>query len=88
MDIQKFLLNDMLVLIPVLYVLGMMLKGTPNVKDWTIPWILLVIGVACAIGIGIGVGLPIVSAIVQGILVTGATVYVNQLVVQTKNKEE
>ncbi len=88
MDIQKYLIQQMLILIPVLYVIGMILKSTPKVKDWIIPWVLLVIGVIFAVLIGMGAEIPIVDAVVQGILVAGVTVFTNQLIVQTKYKEE
>ena len=40
-----------------------------------------------AVGIGITAGIPIVDAIIQGILVAGVTVFTNQLIMQTKEKE-
>jgi len=82
MDIIKYISEEALILIPVLYVIGMMLKNTPKVKDWLIPYILLVIGILGAISI---LGLS-VKSVIQGILVTGATVYTNQLIKQAKNK--
>jgi len=82
MDIIKYISDEALILIPVLYVVGMMLKNTPKVKDWLIPYILLVIGILGAISI---LGLS-VKSVIQGILVTGATVYTNQLIKQAKNK--
>ena len=83
MDIIKYISDEALILIPVLYVVGMMLKNTPKVKDWLIPYILLVIGILGAISI---LGLS-VKSVIQGILVTGATVYTNQLIKQAKNKK-
>lgn len=87
MDFTTYLIDKMLILIPVLYVLGTFIKNTPNVKDWVIPWVLLVIGVVAAVAIGLGAGIPIPEAIIQGVLVTGATVLTNQLIVQTKKQE-
>ncbi len=84
MDFEKYLIEQMLILIPVLYVIGMIIKGTPKVKDWAIPWMLLVIGVIFAVLVGISAGIPIVDSVIQGILVTGVTVFANQLIVQTK----
>lgn len=72
---MKFIAENMYVLVVVLYVLGMLLKNTPNIKDWMIPYVLLVIGIVLALGIG---GLNFES-LIQGILVTGATVLANQL---------
>lgn len=87
MDFEKYLIKEMLILIPVLYVLGMVIKTTPKVKDWVIPWILLVVGVVFAILVSLGTDISIVDAVIQGILVAGVTVFANQLIVQTKYKE-
>lgn len=87
MDFQSFLIDKMLILVPVLYIIGMMIKSTPKVKDWEIPWILLVLGVGGAVALSFTTGIPIVEAIIQGILVTGVTVFTNQLIVQTKAKD-
>jgi hypothetical protein len=75
MDVMKFIAENMYVLVVVLYVLGMLLKNTPNIKDWMIPYVLLVIGIVLALGIG---GFNFES-LIQGVLVTGATVLANQL---------
>lgn len=87
MDFQSFLIDKMLILVPVLYIIGMMIKSTPKVNDWEIPWILLVLGVGGAVALSFTAGIPIVEAIIQGILVTGVTVFTNQLIVQTKAKD-
>ena len=87
MDFEKYLLKEMLILIPVLYIIGMILKTTPKVRDWLIPWILLVIGVVFAVLVGMGAEMSIVDAVLQGILVTGVTVFANQLIIQTKYKD-
>ncbi len=87
MDFQSFLIDKMLILVPVLYIIGMMIKSTPKVKDWEIPWILLILGVGGAVALSFTAGIQIVEAIIQGILVTGVTVFTNQLIVQTKAKD-
>lgn len=86
MDFSSYLIEKMLVLVPVLYIIGMFIKSTPKVKDWLIPWILLGLGLVGAVAIGLTTGVPIVDAVIQGILVTGVTVLTNQLIVQTKAK--
>ena len=78
MDLIQYVTENALVLIPVLYVIGSILKGIEKIKDKYIPIILLPIGIALAIAIG-GAS---VDAVIQGILVTGATVYGNQLIKQ------
>ena len=87
MDFQKYLVEQMLILIPVLYVIGMLLKATPKIIDWVIPWILLVIGVVAAVCVGMGAGIPVPDAVIQGVLVTGVTVFTNQLIKQTANRD-
>lgn len=83
MGILEYISQNALILIPVLYVIGMMLKATPKVQDWLIPWILMICGIAGAVFI---IGLNI-QGIIQGILVAGACVYGNQLVKQTVKKD-
>lgn len=86
MDFSSYLIEKMLVLVPVLYIIGTFIKSTPKVKDWLIPWILLGLGLSGAVAIGLTTGVPIVDAVIQGILVTGVTVLTNQLIIQTKAK--
>ena len=71
-------MDNALILIPVLYVLGAILKGTEKVEDKYIPVVLLPVGIVLAMLI---VGFN-VNGFIQGILVTGATVYANQLIKQ------
>ena len=83
MDIATYVIEKCLVLVPALLVLGSILKGTEKVKDKYIPVILLPLGIAGAIALG---GFT-VDSVIQGILVTGAAVYCNQLFVQGKKAE-
>ncbi|WP_282804727.1 phage holin family protein [Clostridium tetani] len=83
-NLMDYIIEQALVLIPVLYILGMMLKNTEKIKDWTIPWILLVCGIGSCIAI-MGVN---IQAVLQGVLVTGVTVFGNQLVKQSTEKRE
>lgn len=82
MDFLKYITERMLILIPALYIIGMIIKGTDKIKNKYIPVILLPLGIAGAIGIG-GVN---VDSIIQGILITGVTVYGNQLITQYKKE--
>ncbi|MCW6088800.1 phage holin family protein [Clostridium sporogenes] len=84
MNLMDYIVEQALILIPVLYVLGMMLKNTQEIKDWTIPWILLVLGIIGAISL---MGFN-ANAVIQGVLVTGAAVYTNQLIKQSTEKKE
>lgn len=83
MEVANYIVQNALILIPALYILGMILKSTQKISDKYIPITLLIFGVAGAIGI-LGVS---VDSIIQGILVTGATVYANQLIKQSEKKE-
>ena len=78
MDFLKYITENAIILVPVLYIIGNILKGTELLKDKYIPVVLTPIGIAFSIAI-IGVN---AQAVVQGILVTGAAVYSNQLLKQ------
>lgn len=82
MDFSQYIKEATLILIPVLYIIGNMLKGLESIKDKYIPVILTVIAIGFCIAI---LGLNI-DAVIQGILIAGTTIYTNQLVKQ-KNKE-
>lgn len=82
-DLLSYVNEYALILIPVLYVVGMMLKGLGSIPDKYIPIILLAVGILGSIGLN---GLT-VNSVIQGILVTGVTVYANQLLVQAKKDE-
>lgn len=60
------------------------MKGLEFIKDKYIPCILLVIGIAFSIAL---IGFNI-NAVIQGILVSGATVLGNQLIKQYKKENE
>ena len=62
----------------------MFLKALEFIKDKYIPCILLVIGIVFSIAL-IGFN---VNAVIQGILVSGATVLGNQLIKQYKKENE
>lgn len=80
-NIWSYILDNAYVLAPVLYILGIFLKGTPKIPDWIIPWVLLVVGIVAAMFI-IG---PTAQGVIQGVLVAGLTVLTNQLIKQTKS---
>lgn len=86
MDILNYILDNAFILIPVLLILGQMMKGIQKIPDKWIPMILLPIGIAGALGIMLPAGSSMIDAAVQGILVTGAAVYGNQIVKQLKKE--
>lgn len=78
----EYIVENALVLIPVLNIIGMIIKNTEKINDKYIPLILLFFGVVGTIAI---LGLS-PHSVVQGVLVTGAAVYGNQVVKQLKSK--
>ncbi len=82
-NLMDYVVERALVLVPVLYVVGAMLKQS-KIKDWLIPWMLLVCGIAGAIAL---MGLN-ANAVLQGVLATGAAVFGNQLIKQTTEKSK
>ncbi len=90
--LKEFIKPELLVLVPVLYLVGIALKKSA-VKDKHIPWILGLAGVVLAAlwilssstinGLQ-SAAAAVFSALVQGVLVAGASVYVNQIVKQGK----
>jgi RsiW-degrading membrane proteinase PrsW (M82 family) len=83
MDIMKYIVEEALIVIPVLWVLGTLLKRTPKVQDWMIVWALFVVGILLTISL---LGFT-AQAIMQGVLVSGAAVLGHQLLKQTIEKK-
>lgn len=83
MEILTYITENAIILIPVLIIIGLILKKLEFIPDKYIPLILLPLGVVGAMALG---GWTFESAI-QGILVTGAAVYGNQIVKQLRKNE-
>ena len=83
MQFADYIVENALILIPVLYIIGMVIKNMQIISDKYIPIILLIFGILGAIGL-IGVS---TNSVVQGVLVTGATVYTDQVLKQYKKDE-
>ena len=83
MDLTTYLIDEALVLIPVLIILGQIVKEIKRIPDKYIPLILLVLGIAGAIAL-IGIS---ADSVIQGILVAGAAVYGNQIYKQLTKEE-
>ncbi len=79
----EFITENALLLIPVLNIIGAIIKNTEKIPDKYIPLILLGFGILGAVAI-LGFS-P--ESIVQGVLVTGTAVYGNQVVKQLKKDE-
>ena len=78
----EFLIEEALIFVPVLWIIGRFLKKTPDVPDWTIPWALVVVGIAVALA----TLEASVEAAMQGILAAGVAVLGHQLVKQTRER--
>ncbi|MBR5222913.1 MAG: phage holin family protein [Clostridia bacterium] len=95
MNYQDYIKTELLILVPVLYFLGIGLKKS-KMPD---KWIPLILGISAVVLSAVWVvatadisGLQeaasaIFTAVTQGVLVAGASVYVNQLYIQAKKEE-
>ena len=95
MELKEFIKPELLILIPVLYVVGIGLKKS-RLSDTLIPLILggiaIVLSAAWVIATSDistlkDVAYALFISVTQGILSAGASVYVNQLYVQSKKKD-
>lgn len=82
-DILNYIVGEGLILIPAIYIIGMIIRKTDKIPNKYIPIILLPLGILGAMGI---MGFTVKAAI-QGILITGAAVYGNQIYKQMTKKE-
>ena len=82
--IFNYIVDDGLILIPVLYVIGYIIKNTNILSNRWIPLVLLVIGIIFSIFL---LNDPIVDRVIQGILIAGVTVFINQVKKQNFEKE-
>ena len=94
-QLNEYIKPELLVLIPVLYLIGTAVKKS-KVADKFIPWILGGVSVALSAlwilasnfpATAADAALAVFTAITQGVLIAGASVYVNQLVKQTGKEE-
>ena len=95
MNYQDYIKTELLVLIPVLYFIGIGLKRSQLPDKW-IPTVLGIFSVVLSSVWVIATAevssiqetaFAIFTAVTQGVLVAGASVYMNQLYVQAKKEE-
>ena len=95
MDLKEFIKPELLILIPVLYVVGIGFKKS-KLSDTLIPLILGGISIVLSATWVIAtsdiftfkdVAYALFISVTQGILSAGASVYVNQLYVQSKKED-
>jgi len=94
--LKEYIKPELLVVAIVLYFVGMAIKNTELIKDKYIPLILGVLGMIISAIYVVATStitgyqevlMAIFTSIVQGILVAGASVYVNQLIKQSEKEE-
>lgn len=80
LDVLKtYIQPEVLVLIPVLYIIGFMLRQTPNVPNWIDAWVKLVVAiVSCLFLVGVTI-----DAFIQGILIAGGATLMKDLIDRT-----
>lgn len=84
MDFFQYIVQEGLIMIGVLFILGEIIKGTESVHNKWIPVILLVISIIMT-PLLLGSYAP--ANIVQAILVAGATVFTDQVIKQTQKRK-
>lgn len=93
MDFSNYIMPELLVIVPVLWVVGWIIKQAEFIKNKWIPALLGVVGVLLAVCYVLGGQqfsvTALFTAITQGILCAGVAVYGNQIVKQIgKDKED
>ena len=84
MDAVTFIVEEGLIMIPFLFILGEIIRNTELVSNKWIPLVLVVISIGFT-PLVIGGYTP--AAIVQAVLVAGATVFGDQLVKQIRRDD-
>ena len=93
MNVLEYIRPELLLTVPVLWVLGKILKEASFLRDKWIPLVLGGAGILLAVCWIGGGGEPfgvtgLFTAVTQGILCAGAAVYGPQLIKQMKNKDD
>lgn len=92
MTFAEYIKPELLILVPVLFILGCIIKDSDTVQDKYIPAILGAVGIALSLLYVLGStnisATSIFTAITQGILVAGAAVYTNEFITQLRKPDE
>ena len=80
MDILNYVVKEGLVMIPVLFIIGEIIKGTELLSNKWIPLAVLIISVGFT---PLVLGAYTADNVVQAVLVAGVTVFGNELIKQT-----
>lgn len=96
MNPMDYIKPEVLILVPVMYLLGLMIKNTEYIKDKFIPLFLGLVGVILTTIYVLATSdilnykdclMAIFVAITQGILCAGCAVYINQNIKQSKKDD-
>lgn len=82
-EITSMLPDSFTVVLVCIYLIGMSLKSIPDIKNWCIPWILCVVGIALALPVNGFNVYSVMYGTICGLLPVG----VNQIIKQTTNRE-
>lgn len=85
MDILNYVVQEGLVMIPVLFIIGEIVKSTELLSNKWIPLALLIISVGFT---PLVLGAYTANNIVQAVLVAGVTVFGNELIKQSSKGED
>ena len=80
MDILNYVVQEGLVMVPVLYIIGEIVKGTELLSNKWIPLALLIVSVGFT---PLLLGTYTADNVVQAVLVAGVTVFGNELIKQS-----
>lgn len=85
MDILNYVVQEGLVMVPVLFIIGEIVKSTELLSNKWIPLALLIISVGFT---PLVLGAYTANNIVQAVLVAGVTVFGNELIKQSSKGED
>lgn len=82
--VKQYVEPELLILIPVLLFFGWMMKTTPNIPNWVIPYINTVIAIAG----GVVLAATVVDGVIQGVLISAMSTLLYNLYSQWRKKDE
>lgn len=82
--VKQYVEPEMFILIPILLFFGWMMKKTPSIPNWVIPYVNTVVAIAG----GIALVETVVDGIIQGILVSALSTLSYNMYNQWKKKNE
>ena len=80
-QINEYINPAMLAAVIVLWFIGYGLKQTPRIPNWSILWIIVILGIAA----GMFLVSPTIEGVIQGVLAAALSILGHQAVKQTVN---